>query len=170
MEMPAYLKRNDYVPPSSPKNGIFQDTFNCKGMSLFEYYGEHPAKGRVFNDCMTGYGGHRESWVSIYPTENILNGSKDGALVVDVGGNVGQHLEQFRLKHPGFASRLILQDLPEVVARAECGAKIQRMSYDFFTPQPVKGECAPRLFHRALKRIHTDRFRRPSILSRFSPA
>lgn len=77
-----------------------------------------------------------------YPTETLISGSADSALVVDVGGNIGQDLERFRAKHPEQASRLVLQDLPEVVAKATCDSAIQRQAYDFFTPQPVIGARA----------------------------
>lgn len=93
---------------------------------------------------MTGYGGgHRQGWTDTYPTERLLAGSKARApLLVDIGGNKGQHLELFRNLHPEQAGQLVLEDLPEVVASAECAPEIQRIAYDFFTDQPVKGARA----------------------------
>ncbi|POS68819.1 O-methyltransferase [Diaporthe helianthi] len=50
-----------------------------------------------------------------------------------IGGNVGHDLEKFLAKHPGTASRLVLEDLPEV---------IERVKHNFFHPQPIKGARA----------------------------
>lgn len=141
------MKEHSYQPPTEPKDGVFQATFDCKGNSLFEYYAEHPDRGATFNQCMTGYTGHRTGWVDVFPTESLINGSThDAPLVVDVGGNVGYDMDKFRVKHPEHASRLVLQDLPEVIAKADCGPEIQRMAYDFFTPQPIKGKKCVRSF------------------------
>ena len=83
-------------------------------------------------------------WVDVYPTENLIHGSsEEGALLVDVGGNVGQGLDQFLVRHPDQAARLVLQDLPTVVEKAGCDPSIERIAYDFFTPQPVKGNTHP---------------------------
>ena len=121
LELPRYLSRNGYEAPSDPQKGVFQATFDCEGESLFEWYAKHPNEAKCFNDCMTSYSASRTGWVDVYPTEHLLQGSKpEGTLVVDIGGNLGQDLERFCEKHPACASRLILQDLPEV-----------RMEYDF---------------------------------------
>ena len=138
--MPGFLRRNGYEAPSDPRNGVFQDTFQCKGKTLFEWYGEHPAEAKNFNTCMTSYTGHRTRWIDVYPTERLIDGSTEGSLIVDVGGNVGEDLEAFRIKHPEHGSQLVLQDLPEVVSQATCSPEVVRMGHDFFTPQPVKGK------------------------------
>jgi hypothetical protein len=61
---------------------------------------------------------------------------------VDVGGGTGQQCVAVRRKWPGLPGRVVLQDLPAVVAEAEVpeGYGIEVMAYDFFTPQPVKGK------------------------------
>jgi hypothetical protein len=62
-------------------------------------------------------------------------------LLVDVGGNQGHDLVRFRKKHPQAPGRLILQDLPAVVA-GHTDETIEAMAYSFLDPQPVKGESA----------------------------
>lgn len=82
-------------------------------------------------------------WVDVYPTDEIMDGStEEGSLLVDIGGNIGQELDQFLGKHPATGSRLVLQDLPNVVERAVCDSTIEKIAYDFFTPQPIKGGYA----------------------------
>jgi hypothetical protein len=62
-------------------------------------------------------------------------------LLVDVGGNQGHDLVRFRKKHPQAPGRLILQDLPAVVA-GHTDENIEGMAYSFLDPQPVKGQSA----------------------------
>lgn len=94
----------------------------------------------MFNTCMTGWGGHRMGWLDFYPTEQLIDKKTDTPILVDVGGNVGHDLEKFLAKHPGTASRLVLEDLPEVIERATCDKKIKRVKHNFFDPQPIKGK------------------------------
>jgi hypothetical protein len=65
--------------------------------------------------------------------------------LVDVGGGMGQTLEDFRVHVPEYTGDLVLQDLPEVVEAARMQglhARISLQAHDFFTPQPVKGARA----------------------------
>lgn len=83
-------------------------------------------------------------WTQVYDTDQLIAGAKldDGsAFVVDVGGNTGIDISHVLAKHPDLpAGSLVLQDLPEVIAKAEVDEKITAMVHDFFLPQPVKGE------------------------------
>ncbi len=83
-----------------------------------------------------------------YPfKERLISGCRDGegeVLLIDVGGGLGHDLEEFRAKSSSSIGgrRLILQELLE---RTVQGAKklrpwLEAMTYDFFTPQPIKGE------------------------------
>ena len=64
----------------------------------------------------------------------------DGAVFVDVGGGTGQQCVALKEKFPDLPGKVILQDLPAVIAEAKLPEGIETMVYDFFTPQPVKGE------------------------------
>ncbi|KAK6854568.1 sterigmatocystin 8-O-methyltransferase precursor [Apiospora arundinis] len=63
---------------------------------------------------------------------------------VNVGGSLGQILQDFQDAVPQYTGRLVLQELPEVIAAATAkgvgaGGRIELQTYDFSTPQPVKG-------------------------------
>lgn len=81
--------------------------------------------------------------------ERLIDGAKpddDAVFLVDIGGSLGHDLEEFRRKHPQVPGRLILQDLPSVLAQIQhVDEKIECMAYDFYTEQPVKGQylCLP---------------------------
>ena len=153
---PSFLAETDYRDPVDASNGIFQYAKGGYKGDLFAYYAENPREGETFNQVMGAVMADQAGWVDIWPYEQILrndtkasdqkaNGVKDTdvshALVVDVGGNIGHDIERFRVLHPETAGRLYLEDRPEVVERSKCPAEVNKIGYDFFTPQPIKGTC-----------------------------
>ncbi|KAJ5093723.1 S-adenosyl-L-methionine-dependent methyltransferase [Penicillium angulare] len=63
--------------------------------------------------------------------------------MVDVGGGPGQELSRFKERHPELSGRFVLQDLPLTLNRIEkLPPGIEAVEYDFFMPQPIKGESA----------------------------
>lgn len=65
--------------------------------------------------------------------------------LVDIGGNLGHDLKLFQEKCPEIPGRLILMDLPETIAGNSLPLEgIEKIDYDFFTPQTVFGmHCLP---------------------------
>jgi hypothetical protein len=89
-------------------------------------------------------------WTKVYDTSQLLEGANldnGSPFVVDVGGNTGIDISHVLAAHPDLpAGALVLQDLPEIIAKASVDNKITAMVHDFFLPQPVKGEntaCPP---------------------------
>jgi len=72
--------------------------------------------------------------------------SEDEVLIVDIGGGKGQALESIQKAFPELKGRMIVQDLPEVIADTEASAhlppSIEIMTADFFRPQPIHGARA----------------------------
>ncbi|KAE8367010.1 S-adenosyl-L-methionine-dependent methyltransferase [Aspergillus caelatus] len=137
--LPEYLAQTGYKVPLDPANGVFQYTKDWKG-DMFHYYEVHPREGESFNHVMGGVMANQAGWLDIFPHERLLETAAEGTpLVVDVGGNIGHDMERFLQAHPETASRLYLQDRPEVVKLSKCPDPVSKMGYDFFTPQPVKG-------------------------------
>lgn len=107
---------------------------------MFNYYAAHPREGESFNHVMGGVMARQAGWLDIYPHQTVVDTAvQEGPLVVDVGGNIGHDIERFRQAHPDTAERLYLQDRPEVVKLSKSPDPVNKMAYDFFTPQPVKG-------------------------------
>lgn len=76
--------------------------------------------------------------------EECRGWSTERAVFVDIGGGTGQQCIALKDRFPGLPGKVILQDLPLVVAAAVIPEGVEAMAYDFFTLQPVKGEflCA----------------------------
>lgn len=141
-KMPEYLAKTGYTNPNDPSDGVFQYTKGWKG-DLFQYYDANPKEGNSFNNVMGGVMAHQAGWLDIFPHNTLLDSSDTTTtqpLLVDIGGNVGHDMERFRQIHPETAARLYLQDRPDVVKVSKCPDPVNKMGYDFFTPQPIKGE------------------------------
>jgi hypothetical protein len=137
-----YLVKTGFKEPAG---GCFRSTFNTD-LDLFPWLMAHPPQMSNFNDCMAGQRLNRVDFFDIAPMKDILlKGYKDdGPILVDIGGNRGYDLVGLKKKYPAFngPGKLILQDLPQVIAAAgDIDEEITKMAYDFHTPQPVKGRC-----------------------------
>lgn len=100
-----------------------------------------------FGNFMAGYAQGRPSWLEFFPAKDqLVKGSsedEDAVLFVDVGGGMGQDLEKFRRRFPTVKGELVLQDQEEPIGRGKASLAekgIEAMAYDFFTPQPNKGD------------------------------
>ena len=63
--------------------------------------------------------------------------------LVDVGGDMGHDLQEFRTKYPDILGWLVLQDQVEVIAQIVQPLNgIELAVHDFFTPQPIKGKLS----------------------------
>lgn len=138
--MPEYLATTGYRNPTDPTDGVFQYVKDSKGIDLFQYYDGNPKEGNSFNNVMGGVMAHQAGWLDIFPHNTLLDSDNTTPLLVDIGGNVGHDMERFRQAHPETANRLYLQDRADVVKISKCPDPVNKMGYDFFTPQPIKGE------------------------------
>lgn len=87
----------------------------------------------------------------MYPVQSrLVEGLKsdgDASVLVDIGGGTGQVLQDFQKDVPEYTGRLVLQEIPEVVAAATekgvgADGRIELQVHDFFTPQPIRGARA----------------------------
>lgn len=85
--------------------------------------------------------------MDFYDVRSLYTGvGPDDVLIVDMGGNIGHDLSEFKRKWSDAPGRLILQDLPEVIEHAKesnLPSYIEPMAHNFFTEQPVKGMAIP---------------------------
>lgn len=139
-ELPKYFVKNGYQVPTDPATGPFADKF---GMIQWNYFKENPTRGQSFNTFMEGQREGRGCWLDVYPADERLQtnlrGNEDTVFLVDVAGGKGHDLRDVRDRIGSKHGRLVLEDLPEVIAHVNDPVGIEPMAYDFFTPQPIKG-------------------------------
>ena len=137
-KLPDSLRGNSYSNPRDNKTTAFAQAF---GAEFWTWLKQNPEHAKEFNGFMASRRQGRPGWFDIYPVEQELSMTvEDGAVVlVDVGGNQGHDLVNLKKKYPNLRGNFILQDLPEVVAKATFNDEdITAMGYNFFEPQPVK--------------------------------
>lgn len=144
------------------------------GMPIWKFFQQNKNYRKYFDDYMSTRRAGLLTWHENFPIASLLApGVKtdgDAVLLVDVGGNKGHDIASFHKAHPDLPGRLILQDLPSMIetARADPPEGIELMPYDFFTPQPVKGESAAMFDQKLWSRIsltdHQSCHSRSSIL------
>ncbi|KUJ15863.1 S-adenosyl-L-methionine-dependent methyltransferase [Mollisia scopiformis] len=146
VHVPAFLSKTGYKNPEGPET-CFQSAFNTD-LQLFPYLMANPERMGHLNDLMTGQRMNRTEWFDFSDVDSILfdgmdTKDSDATLLIDIGGGRGHDLEAFRNKFPNAKGKLVLQDLPPVIADIEAlDSSIVRMEHNFFTEQPIKGARA----------------------------
>lgn len=145
--VPAYFASRSYQAPSS--SGSDPPAKRAFGFStLFEWLKANPAQMATFSSAMRIQQLQSPMYIPSFPFAAELARSKplgpDDVAIVDIGGGLGQWLEQTLRDDPSLAAgkgRMVLQDLPSVIDSEACtkDPRIERCRHDFFTPQPVKG-------------------------------
>ncbi|KAH6843416.1 S-adenosyl-L-methionine-dependent methyltransferase [Chaetomium sp. MPI-CAGE-AT-0009] len=151
---PNWLASHDWQTPNDVSHGPYQAAYNTT-LNFFEWLQANQPYGAQFNHHMGGYRQGRPSWMDpdFYPVgDRLVRGldrttTANPVLLVDIAGGLGHDLSEFRRKHPAAPGRLVLQEVPAVIAQTmavggllEPG--IEAMVYDFHTEQPVVGARA----------------------------
>ncbi|RDK42360.1 S-adenosyl-L-methionine-dependent methyltransferase [Aspergillus phoenicis ATCC 13157] len=142
-QLPEYFAKNNWTNPNDLTNTPFQFAAGTS-FPYFDYLSTKPYYQSSFNTVMKSpIRRAGQPWFKLFPVTDKLhidNPTPSSILMVDIGGSQGQDLLAFRSAFPDLPGRLILQDLPHVVADAELpDGVIESQGYDFFTEQPVKG-------------------------------
>ena len=140
--IPAFLRSTNFQNPTDPLNTPLQHAFKTK-KHFFEILVEENMMSN-FQTFMSDYRADRADLLDIYPAEEALlkglESDNDAVLFVDVGGGRGHEIQKFRERFPRQKGRMVLQDLPSVVAETRASSTMEVMAYDFFTPQPIQGK------------------------------
>ncbi|KAK8112874.1 hypothetical protein PG984_013400 [Apiospora sp. TS-2023a] len=154
VNLAKFLKENGYCEPLD--KGKFDNYRDLFGDDFFGLCQKNPGAGGSFIGLMTALRNHKMVWTEVYDTRRLLDGADleinadkqaPTPLFVDVGGAHGLDTQHLLARHlceiPSGA--LFVEDLPEVVsthAHEQLDPRIQRIAYDFFTPQPIVGSRA----------------------------
>ena len=149
---PAFFRKNGFQIPKTQSEGLFQWAYNTPD-ECYTYWSRQPGVMENFNTFMQGYFGSGDmlfplSWFQ-YDTVCLdgFDPSKSGSeyVYVDVGGGKGHHTQEVLDRYPDAKGKFLLQDMPQVIEDIDktpgiaLSPRIERMGYDFFQPQPIKG-------------------------------
>lgn len=144
--MPRYLERTGFKDVEGTP-GPFQD---CNGTDelMFAHLTRDPDMMTHFNNFMSGSLAARADWFHKFDAAGIVlagadRDDPDATLLVDVAGGEGHDVEAFSRAFPDAPGRLVLQDLPPVIANIRrLDGRITRQAHDIFAEQPVRGARA----------------------------
>ncbi|KAJ5793471.1 hypothetical protein N7457_000070 [Penicillium paradoxum] len=143
--LPKYLAKMSYKEPTQVEVNNHSDS-NPENLNFFGRLQKSPACYEAFTGHMEAWTAWKTRWTKVIDTTKLLEGAKldnGSPFVVDVGGNTSIDISHVLAQHPDLpAGSLVLQDLPEVIAKAQVNEKITAMAHDFFLPQSVKGSRA----------------------------
>ncbi|CAK47959.1 hypothetical protein CBS63078_7176 [Aspergillus niger] len=147
--MPAHLKlheflqRNGWQEPSSTTDNPYTYAHKTNGKSMFDNLSEKPERMKAFNNGMTVQAMTPLWMIDLFPWRSLaqLKPTAGQVLAVDIGGGKGKAISRIRSFCNGLPGRYILQDQEHVVKSVEgsLDPSIERMAYNFFTEQPIRG-------------------------------
>ncbi len=143
--LPEFLRKTKYANVT--------DGANCPwylghqtDQQAFEWVKERPNMMGHFMSWMVSQRDGLPMFLDVldFEKEFAVQGANN-PVFVDIGGALGHQCIALRQKHPGLVGRVILQDREEVIQQVRTRPipgfeGIETQPYDFFTPQPVKGE------------------------------
>lgn len=138
--MHTFFSKEGYHTSLDDRNNPYTLVNRTNGLNVFEFIANDAHMRCRFNTAMQAATQGSARAIPIYPfAEELKKHETDDetVLVVDVGGGRGQATMQIKALCPNIKGRMIVEDLPEVTADIKEGIVV--LSYDFFTPQPIKG-------------------------------
>ena len=145
LAFPQFLRETGYVNPTNPTYTPFH-LGTGTSQSLFEWIKAHPNILENFNTWMSVQGDPGSSFLDVLDFEREVARNADDSTVVfvDIGGSRGHTCIALRQKCPNLRGRVILQDLPHVIAQVSSDPLpgfegIETDTHDMFTPQTIKG-------------------------------
>ncbi|KAK4251751.1 hypothetical protein C7999DRAFT_27829 [Corynascus novoguineensis] len=143
MALPDYFKTHKPEDLYDLKKSPFCFSVGREGKTYYEAIDENPEQRNIWNLCLQII--EKNMPISgMFPWESLkenVEKEPERPFFVDIAGGRGQALLKLQEEFPGaFGGKLILQDLPIVIntLKPEEIPNIEPMSYDIFTPQPVK--------------------------------
>lgn len=146
--MPPFAHLNETLKNMDNGRNAFQNAFQTDE-DLYTWFKTHPIEKEAFHHFMEEQMSSLPAWLMAvnFESEFASDLKSDEAVFVDVGGGIGQQCQILKEAHPDLQGRLVLQDKPYVVENALQVPDMERMPYDYFTEQPIKGRSSFRFLN-----------------------
>jgi hypothetical protein len=147
-KLPDYFRTHKQEDLYDLKKSPYAWAVGLEGKDYYHAISSDPKKLHNFNFTMAMSEGVAPM-LGMFPWASLkeeVEADPSRAFAVDIGGGRGQLLKAIQKEAPnGLGAKMILQDRPDVLATltAEDIPGIEKMPYDFFTPQPVKSMTFP---------------------------
>lgn len=149
-KMPEFLAKNGYKNPNSLTINPYCHAHNTKGLDMWEFVALDPVRQKNLSKAMEAKSAQNNSPYDLFPFKeefSKFNTTDETVLLVDIGGGNGQAVTAIRELCTDIKGKMILQDLENVIhTNTTSISGVDKMDYNFFTPQPVKGNLFHTLF------------------------
>ena len=140
--LPEFLEETAYANPSELHHSPFQKAFNTN-MSKFEWQANEPELGEAFGLWMAAQHTRHMTWLTVLNfTDFVRASAPETPVFVDVGGGIGHQCALLKEHVPDLVGKVVLQDSASVIQRALPTPGVEKMAYDFWKAQPIKGKKA----------------------------
>jgi len=152
VKLPEYLKSHTPTELYDPKKTPFAYALGNEGLTYYEVLNEDVAKRNIWNNTMMQMETNMPI-LGMFPFASLkeqVEKEPERPFIVDIGSGKGQAMLAIEKECPRFfGGKIVLQDLPIVInsLKAKDLPGITPTVHDIFTPQPVKSEYVPNLFH-----------------------
>jgi hypothetical protein len=144
--MTTWGKEHQWTAPERSTDGPFQQARGIVGTTTFQHMVKsEPHLLSNLSALMKVIQRDRLNWSAWFPRDVLF--PKDGVdpdvpFMVDVGGGLGHDLMGLAGRYPDVKMKLVVEDLPSVIAEAreeKLDSRIELVEHDFFQRNPVKG-------------------------------
>jgi hypothetical protein len=150
MSFPEYFKTKTSEELIDLRKTPYSCAYDREGKTFYEVLTETPERLDMFNKAMMQQEASLPT-LGMFPFISLkeqVEAEPERAFVVDIGGGRGQSLLLIQKETSngfGTSTKMILQDRPAVLDTIpqEMVPGIEKMPYDFYTPQPVKSKLWP---------------------------
>lgn len=129
-------------PQKDPTDTAATYAYHAQGQTFFDLLLQRPTEAASFALFMNAVGEHGSLLYNVYPVhDRLIEGfdqSISDVMLVDVGGGWGQKSVAIKKEFPQLPGRIIVQDLPHIIASAPKTDMCELTAHDFFQPQPIK--------------------------------
>lgn len=140
--LPEFLAENNYQNPHDSANSPLQRGHRTD-QPPWVWLSEYPSRLAIFNLWVGASREGEKGFLDVFPFEELCHDLKpDTPLFVDIGGGIGHQSRMLKTKLPHIPGRIIVQDLPPVIAQAPVTEGIELIGHDFMMEQPIKGLSA----------------------------
>ncbi|KAL6715993.1 hypothetical protein ACLMJK_006955 [Lecanora helva] len=141
--LPEFLAETRYQNPSDSANSPFQKG-HATDLLPWIWLQTKPANRDAFGQWIGASHEIKNVFLDVFPFERELctDTKPETPLFIDIGGGFGHQCMLVRKRFPNTLGRVILQDLPEVIAQVPPVTGVEPMAHNFLTEQPIKGARA----------------------------
>lgn len=139
MVLPKFLRETGYKSPLNHSHCAFQQAHHTD-QTTFDWMASHPIVTKNFLRWLETLREGLPIQLDVFPFRELLSQDllPETPVFVDIGGGSGEQCMILTQRFPQLQGHVIHQDLPHFIKTAIPVQVVKLMTYDFWTPQPIR--------------------------------